>query len=58
VILHGVAKLMTKLIYLGLKPRRVNPALIYSNALTARVLTLLTPMIVSSGNTASIRSGT
>jgi len=57
-ILHGVVKLMTKLIHLGSKPRRVNPALICSNVLTARVLILLTPMIVSSGNTTLIRSGT
>jgi len=57
-ISYGVAKLTTKLIYLGLKSRRVNPALIHSNALTTRVLTLPTPMIISSGNTTSIRSGT
>jgi len=57
-ISHGVAKLMTKLIHLVLKPRRVNPALIRSNALTARVLILLTLMIVSSRNTTSIRSST
>jgi len=56
--LHGVAKLTTKLIHLDLKPRRMNSALIHSNTLTARVLTLPTPMIVPSGNTTSIRSST
>jgi len=57
VISHGVAKLTTKLIHLGSKPRRVNPAFIHSNVLIARVLTSLTPMIVFSRNTALIRSG-
>jgi len=48
---------MTRLIHLGLKPRRVFYAHICSSALTAKVIIRLIPATVLSGNTASTRSG-
>jgi len=55
--LRGVVKLTTRLIHLGLKPRRVFHAHIRSSALTAKVIIRLIPATVLSGNTASTRSG-
>jgi len=55
--LRGVVKLTTRLIHLGLKPRRTFYAHIHSSALTARVIIRLIPATVLSGNTASTRSG-
>jgi len=48
---------MTRLIYLGLKPRRAFHAHIRSSALTVKAIIRLIPVTVLSGNTASIRSG-
>jgi len=48
---------MTRLIHLGLKPRRVFHAHICSSALTAKAIIRLIPVTVLSGNTTSTRSG-
>jgi len=48
---------MTRLIHLGLKPRRAFHAHIRSSALTAKAIIRLIPVTVLSGNTASTRNG-
>jgi len=57
VISRGVVKLTTRLIHLGLKPRRAFHAHIRSSILTAKAIIRLIPATVLSGNTASTRSG-
>jgi len=55
--LCGVVKLTTRLIHLGLKPRRAFHAHIHLSVLTAKAIIRLIPATVLSENTASTRSG-
>jgi len=55
--LAGVVKLTPRLTHRGWKPRRVNRALIRSNAQIAMVIIKLTPTCVHSGGTDLTGSG-
>ena len=55
--LYNVIKQTRKLIILGLKSRRVNYALIYSNVQIAKVNIKLIQLTVLFGNIGSIRNG-
>jgi len=54
---YGVARLILKLILLGLKLRKKNPTLIHLSVSTTKIITIQTNMTALSGNTNSIESG-
>jgi len=56
--LCGAVKPIRKLILLGSKPRKANPALIHLNVQTAKVNIKLTLLTVHSGNIGSTRNST